>query len=251
MEEKGSFMLPDLRRNAPGLYEIPARETVNVTMPETIEGMQLQQKQKAVSGVVSGSSSWAYACWYTGVNFLFGLLGALFLFLCLPVLALGIYLDSPGPIFYTQERLGYRRKPFRIYKLRSMQVDAEPDGMALWASKDDERVTRLGRFLRMTHLDELPQVLNILRGDMALIGPRPQREAFAVRLELECPVYRERLMVKPGLTGWAQVKYGYGAGSGEWPKLHYDLEYIQRRSIRLDLLILLKTVAEVFTLRGR
>lgn len=194
---------------------------------------------------------WIYHCWCLAINLLFGLLGSLFLLFLFPVLACCIYLESPGPIFYTQERLGYQRKRFRIYKFRSMQVDAEPNGLPVWATSSDERVTRVGRILRSTHLDELPQVLNILHGDMTLIGPRPEREVFADRLEKRCHAYRYRLLVKPGLTGWAQVKYGYGANSSELRKLYYDLDYIQRRSIRFDVLILLKTVAEVLTFRGR
>jgi lipopolysaccharide/colanic/teichoic acid biosynthesis glycosyltransferase len=210
--------------------------------------------REAISGQAwpgEGQISWMYRCWCLGSNLLFGVCGLVCLVILLPVLALCIYLESPGPIFYTQERLGRHRQPFRIYKFRSMCVNAEPDGKPVWSARDDDRVTRIGRFLRRTHLDELPQVLNILQGDMLLIGPRPEREVFAATLEQRCPLYRHRLVVRPGLTGWAQVQYGYGEQSSELQKLAYDLEYIQHRSIRFDLLILLKTVAEVLTLRGR
>jgi lipopolysaccharide/colanic/teichoic acid biosynthesis glycosyltransferase len=185
------------------------------------------------------------------LNLTFGVLGTLAMLLMLPLLALCIYLDSPGPIFYTQMRMGQRHKPFAIYKFRSMCVNAETQGQVQWAEKDDERATRVGHWLRMTHLDELPQAINILRGEMALIGPRPQRAAVALQLETQCPAYAQRLAVKPGLTGWAQVVYGYGTGDSELQKLQFDLEYIQRRSLRFELLILAKTVQEVLTLRGR
>ena len=192
-----------------------------------------------------------YRCWSLAINLFFGVLGLLLLLLLLPLLVVCIRLDSPGPIFYTQERLGLRGRRFAIYKFRSMRVDAEADGRPGWTARDDARVTRVGHVLRTTHLDELPQVFNILQGDMALIGPRPEREVFAANLERTEPLYRQRLRVKPGLTGWAQVRYGYGEHSGELQKLQYDLYYIQERSVRLDIVILLKTVLEVLTLRGR
>jgi lipopolysaccharide/colanic/teichoic acid biosynthesis glycosyltransferase len=241
--EKGeeTSMLPDLRQEAVAVSERVLQNTVS------------QEIQKTPETIWSGTGkvSVLYHCWNIGINLLFGILGTVLLLLLLPWLVPGIYLESPGPIFYTQERLGRYGRPFRIYKFRSMHVDAEPEGKPVWATKGDKRITRMGYILRRIHLDELPQVLNILQGDMALIGPRPEREVFAARLEQLCPAYRYRLTVKPGLTGWAQVKYGYGEHSSELQKLHYDLEYIQRRTIRFDILILLKTVTEILTLRGR
>src|SRR5437667_6907200 len=160
----------------------------------------------------------------------FGLCGMVVLLLILPILALLIYLDSPGPIFYSQERLGYLGKTFRIFKFRSMCVDAEANGQAVWASEDDSRVTSIGRFMRAIHLDELPQILNILRGEMSLIGPRPEREEFTIGLEKTIPFYRCRLAIKPGLTGWAQVKYHYGSTEDDaLIKLQYDLYYIKHQ----------------------
>ncbi|TME11999.1 MAG: sugar transferase [Chloroflexi bacterium] len=192
-----------------------------------------------------------YLCWKKILDLVCGLGGLLVLCLLLPVIALCIYLDSPGPIFYSQERVGLREKPFRIYKFRSMYPDAEGGGRATWASEYDKRVTRVGRFLRATHLDELPQLFNILRGDMSLIGPRPERAAFVTELEKTIPFYRYRLAVKPGITGWAQVKYRYGrSGDDALIKLQYDLYYIKRQSFMLDLFIILKTVTEVLSLRG-
>jgi lipopolysaccharide/colanic/teichoic acid biosynthesis glycosyltransferase len=132
-----------------------------------------------------------------------------------------------------------------------MFIDAEAGGHAVWASEHDQRVTRMGRFMRAVHLDELPQVLNILRGEMSLIGPRPEREEFAMGLEEMIPSYRRRLDVKPGLTGWAQVKYRYTRTDQEaLIKLQYDLYYIKHQSFRLDILIILKTVIEVLAHHG-
>jgi exopolysaccharide biosynthesis polyprenyl glycosylphosphotransferase len=192
------------------------------------------------------ASSLLYVCWNKLLDLTFGLGGLIILALLLPFLALLIYLDSPGPIFYTQERTGYQGRTFSIYKFRSMHTEAEQAKRPAWVRKGDPRITRLGRFLRATHLDELPQVLNILRGEMSLIGPRPERPAFVAELEKSNLFYRYRLSVKPGLTGWAQVKYGYGiSDQDELVKLQYDLYYIKRRSFLLDLLIILKTVVEV------
>lgn len=197
-------------------------------------------------------ASLLYSCWHVALDIIFGLLGTAIILLTLPFMALLIYLDSPGPIFYSQERLGLQGKPFRIYKFRSMRTDAEFEGQAIWATARDERVTRVGRVLRATHLDELPQVFNILRGDMSLIGPRPEREVFAAEMERISPFYHCRLVVKPGLTGWAQVKFGYGeGGQGELLKLQYDLYYIQHRTCLLDIIIIWKTVVEVFSFHGR
>lgn len=192
-----------------------------------------------------------YLCWHKILDLAFGVCGLLVLLLLLPIIALLIRLDSPGSIFYTQERLGYRGRIFYIYKFRSMYIDAEQAGQAIWAIENDIRVTRIGRFMRATHLDELPQVINILRGEMSLIGPRPERKEFVITLETMIPLYRCRLSVKPGLTGWAQVKYRYGNTEHDaLVKLHYDLYYLKHRSLILDILILFKTVIEIMACRG-
>jgi len=171
--------------------------------------------------------------------------------LVLPVLATLIYLDSPGPIFFSQERAGYRGRTFRILKFRSMSTEEKHTRRATWVTKGDVRVTRVGRLLRAAHLDELPQALNILRGDMSLIGPRPERPEYVAELEKDNSLYCYRLSVKPGITGWAQVKYGYGSGEqDELVKLQYDLFYIKHRSFLLDILIILKTVIEVILCHG-
>jgi lipopolysaccharide/colanic/teichoic acid biosynthesis glycosyltransferase len=176
----------------------------------------------------------------------------LFLFvLILPILALLIKFDSPGPVFYTQQRAGRAGRPFRLLKLRSMVMDAEKDGLARWAEPNDERTTRVGRFLRSSRLDEVPQLLNVLKGDMSLIGPRPERPEFIAQLQDEIPFYRTRLAVRPGLAGWAQVNYPYARSVQDaLVKLQYDLYYIKHQSLYLDLIILLKTIGAVLTMRG-
>lgn len=159
--------------------------------------------------------------------------------------AVAIYLESPGPIFYSQIRVGLFQRPFRIWKLRSMRVDSEQSGPQ-WAKAKDSRVTRIGRILRQSRIDELPQFWNILCGEMAFVGPRPERPEFTSLLAAEIPFYRQRHLVKPGLTGWAQICYPYGASSKDaWHKLSYDLYYIKNLSLTLDLQILVQTFGAV------
>jgi exopolysaccharide biosynthesis polyprenyl glycosylphosphotransferase len=169
----------------------------------------------------------------------------------LPFLALAIKLDSRGPVFYRQERLGRGGRLFRLIKLRSMVAGAEREGEAQWAQPGDPRVTRLGRLLRRTRLDELPQFWNVLKGEMSLVGPRPERVAFIEGLEREIPFYRMRLAVKPGLTGWAQINYPYTASVADaLRKLEFDLYYVKNQTLLLDLLIILRTLGVVATFRG-
>lgn len=180
-----------------------------------------------------------------------GVIGMLILALLLPFIALAIYLDSPGPIFYRQQRCGLFGRPFYLYKFRSMIPDAEQAGQATWAQKNDSRITRFGKFMRLTRIDELPQFINIFRGDMSVVGPRPERPTFVDQLEQQIPFYRARLCVKPGLTGWAQVRYRYGSTVEDaLVKLKYDLYYIKNRSFILDMIIILRTVGVVLTMRG-
>lgn len=156
--------------------------------------------------------------------------------------AIAIRLDTPGPVLYRQRRIGLGGREFEIFKFRSMRSDAEKDG-ARWAAEDDDRVTRVGRFIRRTRIDEIPQAINILKGEMSFVGPRPERPEFVRLLEQEIPHYHERHIVKPGITGWAQVKYVYTASvEGARDKLAYDLYYIKHFSPVLDLLIVLMTV---------
>jgi exopolysaccharide biosynthesis polyprenyl glycosylphosphotransferase len=169
----------------------------------------------------------------------------------LPLLVLLIWLDSPGSIFYTQERMGLNGRVFRIYKFRSMVPDAEQKTGAIFSQRGDPRVTRMGRLMRKTRLDELPQLLNILRGDMSLIGPRPERPEHVQRLTQKIPFYRTRLVVRPGLTGWAQVRYGYGSDDEDaLIKLQYDLYYIRHQSFLLDMNILVRTIGRVLKMSG-
>lgn len=162
-----------------------------------------------------------------------------------------IKIDSPGPIFYAQWRSGLRGKPFRIYKFRSMREDAEQHGVK-WAQKKDPRITRVGLWLRLLRIDEIPQLWNVLRGDMSIIGPRPERPEFDADLEKAIPHYTLRYLVKPGITGWAQVMYPYGASVEDaYEKLSYDLYYIKNYSIWLDLKIVLKTIRVVLLGKGR
>lgn len=234
----------------PELLQQDTSDNYSLTGNDTFVDAAMSLRRETLPYMVDVSPF--YSCWQKGVDITFGFIGTVILLLILPVLALLIYLDSPGPIFYSQLRLGLHHKSFRIYKFRSMRTDAESGGGEIWASKVDARVTRVGRLLRATHMDELPQVFNILRGEMSLIGPRPEREAFATAMETIEPSYRYRVAVKPGLTGWAQVMYGYGsADQSELQKLQYDLYYIRHRSCLLDITIILKTVVEVVFCHGR
>ena len=163
------------------------------------------------------------------------------------IIAILIKLDSPGPAIFRQERLGKDGKPFTIYKFRTMYLDAEADGPQ-WAKRNDCRCTPLGRFLRHTRLDELPQLWNILKGDMSIVGPRPERACFYSEFETYIHGFHYRLLVKPGLTGLAQVNGGYDLKPEE--KIMFDMEYIQKQSIELDLKCILQTIHLVFTHEG-
>lgn len=187
----------------------------------------------------------------SALDILLAIPGVLALILLLPLLGLAIRLDSRGSIFYTQERVGRNGRVFRILKFRTMVTGAEQGTGAVFARGDDPRITRVGGWLRRTHLDELPQVINILRGEMSLVGPRPERPEHVEQLAREIPFYRVRLMMLPGLTGWAQVHQGYAAGVAEtWVKLQYDLYYVRHHSFLLDLEILLRTAGRVLDSRA-
>jgi exopolysaccharide biosynthesis polyprenyl glycosylphosphotransferase len=167
------------------------------------------------------------------------------------IVALAIKCDSPGPVFYRQERVGLSGRRFTLLKFRSMRQDAEANGRPVWAAALDDRITRVGGFMRGTRIDELPQAFNVLRGDMSLVGPRPERPYFVDQLGKIIPSYDDRHTVLPGITGWAQVNYRYGASVEDArQKLAYDLYYIANRSFLLDLRILLATVAVVIFRKG-
>ncbi len=186
------------------------------------------------------------------IDIIGGLLGTIFLLILLPFISLAILIDSGRPIFYSQERMGLRGVPFNMLKFRTMVQDAEADGIPRPASARDVRITRTGRFLRKSHLDEMPQFLNVLRGDLSLVGPRAERREIVEDLQKEIPFYRGRLLVRPGITGWAQINYGYASGAEQNAiKLEYDLYYIKNRNLSLDFSILLQTFKTIFGLKGR
>ncbi len=169
------------------------------------------------------------------------------------LVALAIKLEDgfSAPVFYRQCRVGQGGAPFEVLKFRSMSVDAEADGKAVWAEKNDSRITRVGRFLRKSRIDELPQAFNVLRGQMSLVGPRPERPEFVRDLEEQIPYYSERHAVKPGVTGWAQLRYAYGASEEDaLEKLQYDLYYVKNQSLMLDIMIILQTVEVVLWGKG-
>jgi exopolysaccharide biosynthesis polyprenyl glycosylphosphotransferase len=187
---------------------------------------------------------------YASLKRTFDLLGSLvLLLLSLPILAiaaLAVKLEDRGPILFEQERVGRNGRRFMCHKLRSMRTDAEKDGLARWASQDDPRITNVGKVIRKYRIDEFPQLVNVLRGDMSLVGPRPERPCFVAQLKQEIPYYDVRHTVTPGITGWAQVNYRYAASVDDAQrKLRFDLYYVKHRSILLDAAILLKTVRVV------
>ena len=178
-------------------------------------------------------------------------IGLILLAPVIPVVAALVKLTSPGPAFYHQERVGLNGKTFMVHKFRTMRNDAERGTGPVWATANDARVTPLGKFMRRTRLDEIPQLWNVLRGDMSFVGPRPERPAFVEQLSAQIPFYQQRHVVKPGVTGWAQVRYTYGASVEDAiEKLQYDLYYIKNMSIAFDLVIVLETIKTVVLRRG-
>ncbi len=248
-ERRGVFPLQEMLNcklsgievlDAPGIYErITGRlllENINPSWFIFCSGFRITMALRAVKRLVDIGCA------------VFGLL------LCLPfapLVMLAIRLDSPGPIFFRQERVGQGDRPFVLYKLRTMRQDAEQGTGAVWAVKADPRVTRLGRFLRKTRVDEIPQLINVLRGEMSLVGPRPERPEFVQKLKEIIPYYSERHFVKPGVTGWAQVRYPYGASVEDaLEKLRYDLYYIKNISMFFDLRIIFRTIGVVLLRKG-
>jgi exopolysaccharide biosynthesis polyprenyl glycosylphosphotransferase len=203
------------------------------------------------SFVIDARSAMLYEIFKRLLDILGGLFGLLLLAIMFPFISLGTVLDSGLPILYRQVRSGKGGRQYWVSKFRTMRQDAEKDGVRLTVEKD-ERITRLGNFLRRTHLDEFPQFWNVLRGDMSLVGPRAERPEWVELFEKQIPFYRARLLVKPGVSGWAQVNYDYYVTVEEMAvKLEYDLYYIKHRNLLMDIAILLRTVWQVFGLRGR
>ncbi len=186
------------------------------------------------------------------IDFSGGLIGTLVMLCFFPFISLGIILESGFPIFFIQDRLGRGGQSYKIIKFRTMERDAEKDGEPRMAEENDERVTKLGWFLRKTHLDELPQFINVLRGEMSLVGPRAERPQMVAYFQKEIPFYRARLLVKPGITGWAQINYGYAGSVNETAiKLEYDLYYIEHRTLFMDISIMIRTLGPVLGLKGQ
>ncbi|PKA82103.1 exopolysaccharide biosynthesis polyprenyl glycosylphosphotransferase [Ulvibacter sp. MAR_2010_11] len=192
-----------------------------------------------------------YLFFHRVLDLLFSLIGLLFGLVIFPLIIIGNLFANRGPLFYSQIRVGRNGKHFRIYKLRSMVIDAEKDG-AQFAEKKDVRITKFGRFLRRSRFDEIPQFINVIKGDMSVIGPRPERPVFVKELSDKIPFYEVRHLVKPGVTGWAQVNAKYGTTREDaLEKLQYDLYYIKRRSLFLDISIVIKTLSTIIFYRGQ
>jgi lipopolysaccharide/colanic/teichoic acid biosynthesis glycosyltransferase len=186
------------------------------------------------------------------MDLLMGLIGLAAMAAVIPGVALANALWSPGPLLYQQTRTGKGGRSFVIYKFRSMIVDAEKYSGVTWSEDDDPRITKVGRWLRKTRLDELPQFINVLRGEMSVVGPRPERPSLVGQLTRELPLYRARHAVKPGVSGWAQIRYRYGNSVEDArKKLEYDLYYVKHASLYLDLMIVLQTARVVLRLRGK
>lgn len=186
------------------------------------------------------------------LDFTGGLIGTLIMAFFFPLISLGIILETGFPIFFTQNRLGRGGQSYKIIKFRTMDRDAEKDGETRMTEENDERVTKFGWILRKTHLDELPQFINVLRGEMSLVGPRAERPRLVEQFQKEIPFYRARLLVKPGITGWAQINYGYAGTVEETAvKLEYDLYYIEHRNLLLDISIILRTIGQVLGFKGQ
>jgi sugar transferase (PEP-CTERM system associated) len=184
------------------------------------------------------------------IEFTLSLIGLILLSPLILIISILIKIDSRGPVFYRQERVGRRGKIFKLLKFRSMVENAETNG-PVWAQQDDKRVTRVGRWIRKGRLDEVPQMFNVLKGDVSFVGPRPERPYFVDQLRKEIPFYDQRLSVKPGVTGWAQIKYPYGASKEDaLEKLKYDLYYIKNLSPLFDLLIIFETIKVVLFAKG-
>ena len=193
-----------------------------------------------------------YAAFRRLFDIVIGCYGCLFILVVMPIIWVGNRLTSPGPIFYTQERTGLGGQPFNILKFRSMTVNAEAESGAVWAAEDDPRITPMGHLIRKTRIDEIPQFWNVLKGDMSLIGPRPERPILIAALAKEIPFYQTRHAVRPGVSGWAQVNYPYGASVDDaLVKLQYDLYYIKHQGALIDLQIILKTFGVVLGFKGR
>lgn len=246
-----TIILASLGSNTTILFDYLAQGTAFITLPEAYELVAGKLPLDAIAETwflehVKGRDHWLYDKMKRLAEVALGALGLIItLPLCL-IIALLIKLEDRGPVFFRQTRVGRHGKFFIILKFRSMRPDAEEAG-ATWAAVNDTRVTRVGRLLRRLHLDELPQLWNILRGEVSYVGPRPERPEFVSELKQKIPYYEMRHLVRPGLTGWAQVKFRYGRSlEDSFEKMQYDLYYLKNRSLALDFRILLKTIQLLF-----
>lgn len=219
---------------------------MSVIMQDSTTGAEGREKEYFVEEVIP-KKKWVYAFFKRGFDIVVSLLVGVVLLVPMLVISLIIVLDSKGSAIYKQERLGKNGKPFMMYKFRSMHTDAEVKGPQ-WADKHDDRCTRVGRVIRKIHVDEFPQLLNIFLGQMSFVGPRPERAYFYDQFETYIHGFRNRLAVRPGLTGWAQVNGGYDATPEQ--KIMLDMEYIQKRSPLMDAKCIFKTVKLIFTHEG-
>jgi sugar transferase (PEP-CTERM system associated) len=248
-DRRGVLPLADLvRLRVRGVRVVDAHELLSA-----LRG-RVQLDTVAPSGFIFGDGfrrSKITLIWKRASDLTLGLLGLLLTAPIMALTAIVVYVDSGWPILYTQTRAGLKGKEFQLLKFRSMRVDAEPNGEAQWAQLKDPRTTRVGAFLRAYHLDELPQFINVVRGEMSFVGPRPERPCFVEQLRTAIPYYEERHVVRPGITGWAQVQYPYGATVAEAArKLEYDLFYLKNMSFAFDCAIVLNTLRTVFLAWG-
>lgn len=248
----------DKRRNMPLnlLLRIRLRDDVVVeesaSFYERLTGKISLEMLRPSWLIFPGSLWWLrlYKHWRRMLDIVLSLAGFVLSLPMMALTAIAIKLYSPGPIFYAQERVGMHNRKFNLIRFRSMRVDAEQDGPT-WSAERDPRITRIGRIIRKLCIDELPQFINVIRGDMTFIGPRPERPAFVEPLEREIPYYSQRHLVKPGLTGWAQIRYPYGAPIEDAiEKLQYDLYYIKNQSLVLDTIVMFETIRIVLFGRG-
>lgn len=211
------------------------------------EIIEYEEGKYYVKEFISINKNYVYVSIKRLFDFFSSLIAIIILLIPMIIIAIAIKLDSKGPVFYKQERLGLNGKKFKVIKFRSMRIDAEKNGPQ-WAEKEDDRITKFGKFIRKTRLDEIPQFFNVLVGDMSLIGPRPEREFFYNEFSKYISGFDKRLLIKPGITGLAQVNGGYESLPEE--KIVYDIYYIENRNIFMDLKIIFDTIRVVFTNDG-
>lgn len=231
-------------------YKITSADKFTASITERVPKVHLNENFYNHINFSNSQRNRAYLIFHRVFDVIGSLVGIVFLGCMLPVVFIGNQLLNKGKLFYFQERVGKGGDVFKIIKLRTMICSAENNG-AVWAVKNDSRITKFGKFLRRSRMDEVPQFLNILKGDMSIIGPRPERPEFVDELSNNYPFYSIRNVIKPGLTGWAQVKYPYASTKEEqYVKLRYDLYYIKERNLLLDFKIIIKTISTVLFLRG-